>query len=581
MNSVKSRLVNPALLIAVAGLTAGANAQLVFHPVALTGTDGVYGPNLGAGVMFVYNGSGQFGAVPTINNNGVVGFRGNVNMTGTPDGAYMGAGAGNTNVGLSGGARPGGGTYPTGTSNFAQFLINDSGDWSARIGASTGVVSSVGGNSARLAYGTDVAPGTGSATWATSAVASGMPYFNSAGQTAFIGNLATGSGTPPVTISAPNNNASGLWVGTPTGLNLMLRQNDTSTLLDAGQAAGESRVGSFQTASMALNGNGEYVVSANLQGANIITSTSNTGQNSGAILTNRGGSMSVIARVGAPAPDATGAFGSEVYRSNGSSGVTSSAIGFNDAGHVAWMGTVRAATGTTQTGTVLFSDNNGTLRQIARSATPMGTIYNPDGSVNTTLGAANFAGFGAPVINANDLVVFQASGNNVASTILTLDTANRMTAIAVSGTVAIPNGAPLGGDALFSSFSSNIDVNRWGQMVFTSTLSGAGISGGPGGNNSAIWGYDPVLGIQLLARTQDAFTDALGNTHTIAAIGGSVLTGGQDGRQNCLNDQGVAAITLYFTDGTAGVYTVAIPAPGAAAGLALAGLAGLRRRRRS
>lgn len=574
----KDRIVGPAVLAAVAGLSAPASAQLVYNPVALNGTDGVYGPGLGTGVTF--NG-GSFNATPVINNLGQVAFRANASSTGSPEGMWISGGGVNTNVALAGGPRPGGGTYPTASGTINQMAVNDSGEWFMRIGSATGVVSTTGGVPARLANTGDVAPGTGSATFATSAVANGNPYYNNAGQVAFVGNLTTGTGSPTVTITAPNANAQGLWIGTAaSGVNLVLRQNDTNPLFDAGQTTNESRLGSFQTASMAFNNNGSYVLSANLQGANIITSTSTAGQNNGVILSNRSGSLAVVARAGAVAPDSTGAPSPYFFRGTTSSGLSSGVIGFNNNGHVAWVGGLRDS-GTTSIATqALFSDNGGTLRLVGRGGTAMPTIYNRDGSVNTSLAGVNWAGFGSPVLSANDTLAFQASGNSVASVLLTMDTAGRMTSIVQSATVAIPNGAPLGGDALFSNISSNVAINRWNQMVFTSSLSGAGIFGGPGGNNQAYWAYDPALGVQLLARTQDLFTDALGNTHTIASIGGPAATGGEDGRLISLNDQGVVAITLYFTDGTSGIYTVAIPAPGAGAAAGLAGLATLRRRRR-
>ena len=438
----KNRIVGPAVLAAVAGLSASASAQLVYNPVALTGTDGVYGPGLGTGVTF--NG-GSFNATPVINNLGQVAFRANASSTGSPEGMWISGGGVNTNVALAGGPRPGGGTYPTASGTINQMAVNDSGEWFMRIGSATGVVSTTGGVPARLANTGDVAPGTGSATFATSAVANGNPYYNNAGQVAFVGNLTTGTGSPTVTITAPNANAQGLWIGTAaSGVNLVLRQNDTNPLFDAGQTTNESRLGSFQTASMAFNNNGSYVLSANLQGANIITSTSTAGQNNGVILSNRSGSLAVVARAGAVAPDSTGAPSPYFFRGTTSSGLSSGVIGFNNNGHVAWVGGLRDS-GTTSIATqALFTDNGGTLRLVGRGGTAMPTIYNRDGSVNTSLAGVNWAGFGSPVLSANDTLAFQASGNSVASVLLTMDTAGRMTSIVQSATVAIPNGAPLG-----------------------------------------------------------------------------------------------------------------------------------------
>ncbi|MFT3683583.1 MAG: hypothetical protein QM783_01445 [Phycisphaerales bacterium] len=577
MNS-KNRIAVPAALVAVAGLSASAMAQLVFTPIALSGRSDQYGPGMGAGVNF----SSVFSGASIINNSGQVMFRANQAGTGTPEGYWVYSGGANSNVAIAGGARPGGGSYNTGSSGiFGQGIINDLGEWAVRNGSQTGIFMGTGPSGNRIAFAGDTAPGTGGALWSSSAVATGTPYYNHVGGIAFIGNFAASTtSTPPVVTTGATTNASALFVSNSAGAtNMVLRQNDASSLLDAGQTAGESRVGSFQTGSMAYNSNGRYITSVNLQGANIITATGTAGQNNGAILTNRNGSMEVVARAGALAPTTTGALGTEYFRGTASTGITSGAIGFNDNGRVAFVSGLRDG-GTTQTGSsVLFTDTiGGVLRQVGRNATPIPTIYRPDGSVNTAI-SGNWASFTNPVINANDVVAMTASGNNVASIVLTLDTTGRWTSIATSATVAIPGGAFDGTDINFSSFS-NVQINRWGQMAFTANLSGNGVAGGPGGNNSSVWVYDPTLGLQMVARTSDPFTVMNGDVRTVQGYNITGANGGQDGRQISLNDNGTFTFALGFTDGSSGVFTTSVPAPGAAAALGLAGIASLRRRRR-
>lgn len=580
MRIVQNRFVQPALLAAVAGLSASALADPTYSTIALTGVSNQYGPGMGSAI---FSGDQYFNGTPSINNSGNVAFNASVSGAPAAAGMWIYGGGQNYNVALAGGVRPGGGTYTTGSVNvFNSTSVNDSGEWFLRLGASAGVFGSSGGGvPGRYALSGDVAPGTGGATFATSAVATGTPYYNNAGQAAFIGNLTSGTGSPVVTFTSPINNSAGVWIGTPGATSLVLRQNETSTLLDNGQAAGESRVGSFQTGSMGFNNNGSYVVSSNLQGANIITATSNAGQNNGVILSNRSGSLEVIARAGTAAPDANGAPSSDLWRGTTSGGITSSGIAINNAGHVAFVATLRNS-GTTQTASsALFTDTNGTLHLVGRNTGAMPTIYTTSGAVNTTYTGASWSSFSNPILNAQSTLGFIASTTSAsaANAVITMDTAGRMTSIAQTGQVAVVGGAPLGGDALFNSFSS-IQMNGVGQMVFSSLLiNGNGIFGGPGGNNSILMGWDPVAGLMQIARTGDSFTVAPGDVRTISSIGGNTTTGGQDGRNIGLNNSGQFALMLSFTDGSAGIFVATIPTPSAAALLGLSALAGFRRRR--
>lgn len=568
------RLVVPAVLVAVAGLTAVASAQVTYSPVALSGVSNQYGPGMGAGVVFS---PAMFNATPVVNNAGGVIFRAQV---GTNDGVWVFGGGANSNVAIGGGARPGGGTYPTGGSQFNSMALSDNGEWLMRLGASSGAVGTAGGVAYRMALGGDTAPGTGSATFATSAISSGMPLYNQSGQAAFTGTLTTGTGTPAVTITSPNGNASGLWTGAANGVSLALRQNQTSTLLDAGQAAGESRVGSFQSSSLGYNGNNAYVMSVALQGSNVVTGNG-VNSNNGAILTNRNGSLEVIARSGAAAPDSTGAASAELYRGN----ITTSAIAFNNAGNVAFVSGLRNGAGTQTASSVLFTDAGGVLRQVGRNATALPTIYNPNGSVasgGVNPNGTNWNSFTNPILNGQGTLAFVGSyGANFSNAVITMDTAGTMTSLAHSGVEALGITQPLTSlPARFNSFSG-IQMNSAGQVVFQTTLINEGGITGADGSNRAIYGWDAVAGLQLIAHVGDSFTVAAGDVRTISGFGGVGTTGGQDGRAVGLNNNGQFALTLDFTDGTSGVFLATIPTPGAGALLGMAGLAAARRKRRA
>src|SRR5262245_949324 len=349
--------------LAVCCGTAVSLASVTIRPVALTGTDGPLGPGMGSGVTFTTLDQQQ----PSVNILGQVAFRGNASTTGTPQGMWIFGGLSNTNVAMAGGAQPGGGTYTSGTTGIVNSMqINANGDWAMRLGASTGLFASSSGVPGRTMLGTDVAPGTGGATYSN--CASGMPLFNAAGQSGYIANLTVGTGSPPVSISGATANAQGIWVGAPGATNLVARQNDAVLALDAG---GNVRLGTFTNLSMAMNGAGRYGVTAALQGS--VTTGTGAGSNASIIASNRTGSLEVIARVGNAAPDATGApHPTDLFRSFGST-----AIGFNDAGHVAFISSLRNAAGTQTAFSALYTDvGSGVLRQVTRTGDALPTINN-------------------------------------------------------------------------------------------------------------------------------------------------------------------------------------------------------------
>ncbi len=558
------RMFVPALL-ALCGTAGVSLASLPQQTIALTGTSGPAGPGIGAGVTF----SGIGGQQPTVNNAGQVGFRGNASTAGTPQGFWIHGGGANSNVALAGGAMPGGGTYTSGTSGIINSThINASGEWAFRLGGTTGLFATNAATPTRVLLGGDTAPGTGGATYGASAT--GMPFFNDAGQVGYIGTLTTGTGSPAVVATGATANNNAIWTGMPGATGLALRQNDAVLSLDAG---GNVRVGAFQNLSMAMNGSGRYGIVSNLQGS--VTTGTGAGSNSAMIATNRTGSLEVVARVGNAAPNALGAPTADLYRA-----LSTAAVGFNDAGHVAFVSTLRDAAGAQTSTSSLFTDSgSGVLRQVARNATPLPAIQGANGS---EFAGALWGSMSNAMLTGSDSLVFSASMTGVptgtTNVLLTMSPTDTFTKVARSGDVAIINGAPLGGDAFFTSFS-NTASNAAGQIAFQAILNGNGIFGGPGGNNSAIFAYDPSGGTCLVARTSDLFEVAPGDLRQISAIGGIVTSGGQDGRLRNLSDNGKLAFQLDFTDGSSGVFLVTIPAPAALPLLGALGVVGARRRR--
>lgn len=555
-----------AIMLAACGQSQASTAPTV--TVALSRTDGPLGPGLGAGVTFTEIGGQQ----PSVNAAGQVAFRAAVSGTVISQGVWIDTAGSIANIALAGGAQPGGGTYTAGASSiFNSTQINASGNWAFRLGASTGLFASVGGTATRSMLTGDVASGAGGASYASSA--SGMPLFNNAGQIGYIANLsANANSTPPVVFTAGIANASAIWTGTPGATSIALRQNDAVLSLDAG---GNVRIGALQNLSLAMNGNGHFAVNSALQGS--VTTGTGAGSNSAMIATNRSGSLEVVARVGNASPDANGnASATDLYRNLGTG-----AVGFNDAGNIAFVSSLRNAAGTQTVTSALFTDvGAGTLRMVGRNGDVVPSIT---GAIGNEFIGVTWGSFSSNVVSSNGTVAINASLANTGSpsntSLLTTMTADGVFhRIARSGDVAIVNGAPLGGDARFTSFSS-ININAASQMAFSALLNGSGIGGGPGGNNSAIFGFDPAEGIFLLARTADLFEVAPGDFRTIASIGGLGSSGGQDGRTSSLSSNGKIVFSLDFTDGSSGIFYATVPAPSSLGLLALAGIIGGRRRR--
>jgi hypothetical protein len=555
-------------LVLAAGLAMPAQAQVTYSTIALTGTAGAAGPGQGPGVTFGVVDGHQ----PSINAAGQVLFRAGTGAATSNNGLWLHTGGSNTTIVANGGPRPGGGTFSA-SDSYNSPILNSSGQIAFRLGASSGVFAGPTASLQRAALAADSAPGTGGALY--SGVATGMPLFNDAGQIGFIGTLAaSATSSPPTVTTSGIANTQGIWTGAPGAPTLQLRQNDALTMIDA---SGNTRVGTFGNLTIAMNGTGRYVTTANLQSSvagTIVTGTGAT-SNSVALITNRAGSTQVLARVGDAAPDASGAASAEVYRT-----MPSSRIAFNNAGSVGFFASLRS--GATQTAAAaLFSDHvGGTMRQLTRAGSALPAIAGA--SATEFAGVTWGAGTGQVALNAQGTLAFSQGLANTGSTandalLATIDSAGNFRRISRKGDVAVVNGSPISGDAFFNSFNE-IAMNASGQIAFATNLTGNSVSVGLG-NGSALFAWDALLGLQMVVRTGDLFQVAPGDVRTIATIGGLATSGGQDGRTIGLSDAGVLAFQLGFVGGGSGVFTATIPAPAGAGALAL-GLVALARRRR-
>jgi hypothetical protein len=556
-------------LISAAGAAASfapsARADITFRAIALTGTDGPLGPGEGS-LTYFYNFGGQ---APTINASGQAAFRAQHNTAGNPQGVWLYSGGVNTVKAIAGGAMPGGGDYPFGGMIFNSTYVNNAGQMAWRLGASTGLFADLGSGPQRVMLNGDSAPDSvisgPSAVYYQSAV--GMPLFNQNGQNIFLAQLSGDSTlNPPVVInSVAPGNCMGLWAGTPGNMHLVLRQDDPLLFLDN---TGNTHMGfmSSSLANMAYNDNGAFVAETSLQGNNVFTSGALA--NSSAVLTNRSGTLATIARAGDVAPDATGALGgSDLFKAF----IGAQGPAFNNRGHVAFNATLRDSTGALTNNGVLFTDvGTGVLRQFARSGQPMPTVYDASNNALAEFNGVTWGiNFFHPVINTNDVLVVDCgglgnTGSNGLNTeaLLMLDATGRLHKIMRGGDVAIPGGAPFGGDAYFVTPQGTIQLNSAGQVVFLANLTGTNVNATVG-NNLGIFAYNLDGSLTLLARTGDSFQVAPGDLRTITAngIGTQGASGGEDGHLCGFNASGDFVFELDFADSTSGIFIAHIPLP--------------------
>lgn len=622
--------------VLIAGTTANASV-LSTRPVAISGTDSAYGPNMGSGVFYNAGslGSSSSNVQPVINNSGYVMFTGNISGTTTYQGLWTNPNSSTNGLqALGGQAAPGGaGTQVYGnaynggspTANvFANLGINNAGQTAFKMGTNgAGAFTDSGSGLTRVAFGQDVAPETGSgatpanASYANGPLLSFPMLFNQSGNVAYFASLQSGTGSDPITTSGvfpnvANNNVLYMGQGDNGGganpnVHAVLRAGDQPAAvasIDPSARIG-TNFGSFQ-ANFNINDNNKYCMQVALQGqiGGVNVTTSLTTGNASMYITNRNGSFEIIARQGESAPGGTG---TEVYRGLGSSGV-----GFNNLGHVAFNSSTRVGATTVSSGSVFSDIGSGTLRRIADQGQSLPNIYSRTGNSPLpafTNGAYNATTSGATgggnlyLVNGADTLFFYATGltgdgitsgvNNAA--IFSVDHVAgqdvQRVVVQTHDSAPVFTSLALGEQTFINTIIyNNVAVNSLGQMAFMGTLgsTGSSIVASPASvaNNSGLFVVDTDGTIHLIAQVGETFAPLGNNSLVVAAITPIGQSGGQDGHSIVLNDNGDLVFSLTFkVPGTttalqSGVFVTHIPTPESLTLLGLGGLVASRRRRR-
>lgn len=533
--------------IALACFTGTASAQFTYNTVALSGATGSalgFGPNLGAGVNF----SGS--SIPVLNSSGQVAFNGILTGTGvgtfTDTGIWTNAGGTLAVVAREGTIGPGpnvgaGVNFGPFNNTFYFPVFNAAGHvaFQAEL-TGTGVDSSngrgiwtnVGGTLNAVARNGTAGPGPNVGS-GVSFNSFGSPLLNANGHVAFVGVL---SGTGITTL-----NNSGIWSNAGGTLAVVARTGSSGPGPNLGAGVNFSSI-SFPV----LNAAGRVAFYGTITGPGTV------GSNAG-VWTNVSGSLAVVARTGSPGPGP-----------NLGTGVTFNFLNdpvMNAAGQVAFAAGITGIGIDSTNDNGIWTNAGGSLAVVARKG--------PSGPGPNLSAGIDFTSFSTmPVMNANGHVAFRANviGTGVDSTNDTgiwTNAGGTIVTVAREGTSG--PGPNLGPGVHFSNIgsSNNPVMNAAGQVAFLGFLTGGGVDTT---NDRGIWLFSGGV-LTPVIREGDPFDVDPGpgvDLRTISLVGftNGIGSGGEDGRAMTLNDNGMLAFNLSFTDGTSGNFTAtAVPEP--------------------
>ncbi len=537
-------------------------ATVTYDTIALSGATGTalgLGPDQGAGVHF----SG-FG-VPTVNTAGQVAFSGL--LTGPGVGSSNNAGIWTTvggtpavlaREGTDGPAGPGlgAGVHFSVSAIFAPQVLNSTGE-AAFIGTVTGggvdgtnfrgIWTTAGGTLAAVARtGTDgqLGPGMDPGVHFSTLI---DRVFNAAGNVAFQGEL---TGT-----DVDTTNRRGIWINAGGSLAVVARTGSDGPGPNLGAG-----VNFTAFSGPTLNAAGQVAFYGELTGDGV------DGTNHRGIWTNAGGSLAVVARTGSDGPGP--GLGAGVHFNELGPPV------LNSTGAVAFTGGLGLGAGVDSTNNRgIWTTTGGSLAAVARKGT--------DGDTGPGQGAGvQFNFFKSPVLNSAGEIAFHATlmGEGVDLTNnegIWTTTGGTLAPVAREGTdgnlgpglgtgVVFGTGAFPFGDSFFTP-----TINGAGEVAFAGIVTGTGVDST---NDRGLWASTGGT-LQLIVREGDLFDVDPGagvDLRTISLIGFSGDVGGEDGRSLSLNDNGLLAFELRFTDGSSGIFTALVPEP---ASVALLGLA--------
>ena len=298
----------------------------------------------------------------------------------------------------------------------------------------------------------------------------------------------------------------GVWAGTVNNLQLPARSGSGAPGTEAGTTFS-------QFGNVVANSAGQLAFTADLK------VTSPTAGTDGGIWRGVSSSLALVARHTTAAPGTTGHFSSF------------GTVSMNNPGHVLFDAQFATANAS---GKGLWTGTPGNLTAVAAAGGAAPGM--PNGTVFTT--------FFEHYINANNEVLFLATDSSNKSG-LWGGTPGALNLIAHEGSTALgTNGSH------FSAISSP-EINAAGEIAFVGALD----SGAHG-----IWATDPNGTLQPIALEGTSLPVGPGDLRQISFLSFQLGGGNQDGLPSSMNDAGVLAFHASFSDGSAGIFTAALPA---------------------
>jgi hypothetical protein len=227
-----------------------------------------------------------------------------------------------------------------------------------------------------------------------------------------------------------------------------------------------------------------------------------------------------------------------------------------DVGNPQLNDTGQLAYGALLSGPGITSDNNA-------------AIYSgPIGNATITVREGPAPGLPAGIVHSPDMFAFNDVGHLAYTAALSgagvTDDVNDL-ALFSNGQLAIRTGSAApgaGAGVVLDGFGFQIMSNDLDQVVVIATLDGDGVTEQ---NDKALYAFDPADGMLLVAREGAPFDLGGGDVRTVSDGSIGLFFGANDDAPRSLGNDGTLAFSLRFTDGTSGVFTVAIPEPASAA----------------
>jgi hypothetical protein len=351
-------------------------------------------------------------------------------------------------------------------------------------------------------------------------------------------------------INSSGLTAVGLFMGGATNTandrGIYIRQPGGSTLerlIRGGDPTPDDSSQNFLSPSFTrVNNNGQFLAIAGLSGIGISTSNNNA-----LYFGSSSASLTRVAQTGVPISGVAAGLTLATFNAT--------AMTFNDAGKFAGRSTLQGAGTNTSNNDVSFV------------GTPTGgvSILTREGDAAPGAGSAKFSGAPNTVLTGSGKVVVSTllTGGTIESGIFAGTTATNLAAVVLDNDPA--PGAPAGAkfDSFFSANAfSSVSANAHDQIAFLATLRYTGNANA----QEAIYVYDPVQGLVLLARQGGTIEIAPGVTRTIAGIDVGQGGNGQDAQSVSFNDNGTIVFQAQLANGTAGagtgLFTARVPLVG-------------------